>query len=60
MLDLLLLPELGKLHDALRQEEAKLPPEIRRTWHMELVKQCEEILTYSYVARNQKLILQEE
>ena len=60
MMDNLLLPELKKLHEILRQEEAMLSPEDKKAGHTEFVKHCEEILRYSNVARKEGLISLEE
>lgn len=59
-MDNLLMPELRRLHEILRQEEAMLSLEERRKAHMEFVKHCEEIIKYSDVSRKEGLIALED
>ena len=56
-MDNLLMPELRRLHEILRQEEEMLSPEEREKAHMEFVRHCEEIIKYSDVSRKEGLFL---
>ena len=59
-MDHILLPEMKKLHEILRQEERMLSPEDKKSGHMGFVKHCEEIIRYSNVVRKEGLLALEE
>jgi len=59
-MDSILLPEMKKLHEILRQEERMLSLEDRKSGHMGFVKHCEEIIRYSFVARKEGLLALDE
>lgn len=60
MMNSLLLPEIKRLYEVLRQEEEKLSSEEKQERHMLLLKHCKHIVALSDIARKECLMALEE